>query len=875
MNPKPLYEQFDSAKLGGFVSFDQNIPDYIVNNLNPNIVLRPYQIEALNRYFYYLDSYQNRVKYNTNLLFNMATGSGKTVIMAALILDLYKRGYNKFIFFVNRDNIIKKTIENFTNPTSAKYLFADSININGNQPIINIADTLNIDDKSDIYIHFTTIQKLHGDLFIPKENRITLEDIIDEKVVLLSDEAHHINAWTLNGRLSSEEQIEKNTWEHSVNRIFHHNLLNMLFEFTATIDDNNPLILQKYNNLLLFKYDLKQFRNDKYSKEIILYSVDDDLRQRMLQAVLVSQYRRKIAEKHGRFLKPVILFKSKRIVESKENKELFINLIKNLKSNDINKALTNGNATLNKLGIYLKENKISLNNFIDEIKLEFSKERIADVNEEKEIQHLQISLNSLEDPGNHLRVIFAVEKLNEGWDVLNLFDIVRLYDTRDGEYSRGGEYKPGKTTISEAQLIGRGARYWPFVLDETQIKDKRKYDDDLNNELRILEELYYHSKRDTDYLIEIRSALTKEGLMDERDPKTITLRLKDSFKESEVYKNGLIYVNQLINNLNEDKQSLDDYLSNNPTFQAKLPTHQISVDVAFEELEFKNEIQLSSKLIKFSEIPENLISKVIDRNYKFYGFNNLKKYLPRLKMKKEFISMLSNINIKVAGAKESISDISNGDLLFIADKVLNEIRILVENSINPKIGTKKFVPVLIKDIFKPEKKVVVENVANRSSIPMSEERENLRLNLKTAQWYVYEDDYGTSEEKKLIKYINSRIDDLKNKWEQLFLIRNEKDLKLFNFEDGAIFMPDYLLLLKSSKGKVNSYQVFLEPKGRHLQQLEQWKEDFLLKLEKMSDPVGELDNKVEGIRIIGLPFYTETGEAMFNEEFNSRFNLTS
>ena len=29
---------------------------------------------------------------------------------------------------------------------------------------------------------------------------------------------------------------------------------------------------------------------------------------------------------------------------------------------------------------------------------------------------------------NGIRAIFAVDMLNEGWDVLNLYDIVRLYD---------------------------------------------------------------------------------------------------------------------------------------------------------------------------------------------------------------------------------------------------------------------------------------------------------------------------------------------------------------------------------------------------------------------------------------------------------------
>ena len=79
------------------------------------------------------------------------------------------------------------------------------------------------------------------------------------------------------------------------------------------------------------------------------------------------------------------------------------------------------------------------------------------MNEEREKENQQILLNTLEDRDNRIRAIFAVQKLNEGWDVLNLFDIVRCYETRD---ARAG--KPGKTTIAEAQLIGRGARYIPL-----------------------------------------------------------------------------------------------------------------------------------------------------------------------------------------------------------------------------------------------------------------------------------------------------------------------------------------------------------------------------------------------------------------------------
>ncbi|MCZ9897184.1 hypothetical protein OFP91_03940 [Brachyspira hyodysenteriae] len=51
----------------------------------------------------------------------------------------------------------------------------------------------------------------------------------------------------------------------------------------------------------------------------------------------------------------------------------------------------------------------------------------------KEMSKQNKLLNTLENKDNPIRVIFSVNKLNEGWDVLNLFDIVRLYEKRDAD----------------------------------------------------------------------------------------------------------------------------------------------------------------------------------------------------------------------------------------------------------------------------------------------------------------------------------------------------------------------------------------------------------------------------------------------------------
>lgn len=83
--------------------------------------------------------------------------------------------------------------------------------------------------------------------------------------------------------------------------------------------------------------------------------------------------------------------------------------------------------------------------------------RCLSVNDDKSAEERQLIVNSLEDADNPYRAIFEVRKLDEGWDVLNLFDIVRLYETRQS----GGE-GISAATVSEAQLIGRGARTAPL-----------------------------------------------------------------------------------------------------------------------------------------------------------------------------------------------------------------------------------------------------------------------------------------------------------------------------------------------------------------------------------------------------------------------------
>jgi len=166
------------------------IPEYISENLKYSFF--EWQKNAYENFIIYENFHK---KDTTHLMFNMATGTGKTLVMASMLLHYYKKGYRNFIFFVNQNNIVDKTENNFTNSSHGKYLFKDSIIMDNKKVLIKKVENFS-DDVDDIEIKFTTIQKLYNDIHTEKENQTTLEDLINRNIVMLADEAHHLNADT-------------------------------------------------------------------------------------------------------------------------------------------------------------------------------------------------------------------------------------------------------------------------------------------------------------------------------------------------------------------------------------------------------------------------------------------------------------------------------------------------------------------------------------------------------------------------------------------------------------------------------------------------------------------------------------------------------
>ncbi len=841
------------------------VPPEITANLNPAFELRPYQKAAFGRFIYYFQNQQIRQK-PTQLLFHMATGSGKTLIMAGMLTYLYQQGYRNFLFFVNSTNIINKTRDNFLNPLSSKYLFADSIAFRDKKVRIKEVENFQAANGEDINIVFSTIQGLHSRLNTPRENSITYDDFQDKKIALISDEAHHINVDTKKGKLNKEEQEEMDSWERTVSRIFRSSPDNILLEYTATVDFTIQEIADKYFDKILFDYPLKQFRIDGYSKEVKVFQSDVPRIQQALQALILSQYRRKVFEKNKKRIKPVILFKAKTIAESKSFHGEFIAKIKSLKKSDFSAIEKSVEPTLKRCFVYFKENSISIENLIEELKNDFSEEKCIEVNSKEESEEKQIAVNTLENEDNEYRAVFAVDKLNEGWDVLNLYDIVRLYNTRDAKKG-----KPGNTTISEAQLIGRGARYCPFQIDETQPKYQRKYDSDIQNELRICEELYYHSADNPQYIQELRTALQEIGI-EAKNAKKIQLELKMDFKESEFFNKGYVFLNKQIKYDRSGLSSLPNTIREH-LFHINLLSGTISSTAIFDNAASTAK-KTKRKDYRLEDFGLHVIKKATAK-LEFYRFHNLKSFLPNVKSITDFITSenyLKKVKVEVEGPEDHIHSLTPEEKLRIAVTVLDKISQSLESDKVEYQGTAEFSPVNVSKIFK-EKTLnifVKEGSDQEYGVPQSQTTNTaLQLDLNSKEWYAFKENFGTSEEKYFIKFIDKTYDALKTKWDEIYLVRNEKHFQLYNFDDGQPLEPDFVLFLKRKGSDVSlHYQVFIEPKGAHLLKTDEWKEKFLksLKAKHRIDVLWKSRKYV----VWGMPFYNE---AIKKSDFEGEFNL--
>jgi type III restriction enzyme len=565
-----------------------------------------------------------------------------------------------------------------------------------------------------------------------------------------------------------------------------------------------------------------------------------------------------VAAKHRINLKPVILFKAqKTIAQSQENKANFHRLIEQLSEDDIERIREKSDIPLVQRAFrYFNKNRITSSQLAERLRREFDESRCISVNEEKEKENQQILLNTLEDKDNRIRAIFAVQKLNEGWDVLNLFDIVRCYTARD---SKAG--KPGKTTIAEAQLIGRGARYFPFTTSERNSRYQRKFDNNLEHEMRVLEELHYHSINDSRYISELRTALIEEGMMDEREVNK-TLKLKEDFKQTDFYKSGLIFLNERVINRYEYVRSFSDMGITKKNFEHTLASGRGMTDTLLNGNGNAGKIaEAGRKDIKVKEMPKHIVKNAVAQ-CPFFTFQNVKKYFPHVSSIRQFIEAdeyLGGLELTFQGDSKDLFNISNRAQLDGFTGLLGQIEAELRKNITEYIGTEKFKLNPVSSVFTDKSLKLVEG---------SERANGDEQFVKDKGWYVFNANYGTSEEKAFVRMLERQMDTLQEKYDGIYLFRNERHFKIYSFSDGQAFEPDFVLFLREKNGSMLTYQIFIEPKGKYLKEHDKWKQTFLKEItEKFKGNTIEFktQSKIQKYRLVGVPFYNNEDENKFKQ----------
>jgi len=832
---------------------------FFVSQLNQSLSLRDYQLEVISRLEFAMENedtyFEDKPKH---LLFNMATGSGKTLLMASNILKKKKKGYRNFIFFVNRDVIVKKTKENFINQQSNKYLFRDEIVFNSQKTKIKEVTSFEEANDDEIQIIFTTTANLHLKLNTPKENQITYEGLRDLKIVLLADEAHHLQ--TATQKKEKEELKEsENNWEATADKLLRLNSENILLEYTATIDLDSENIAKKYEDKIIVRYSLKEFREDKFSKDISLLKSTLSKDKRILSALLLSYYREKVALDNGINLKPLILIKSALVKDSEKDMEFFLNLINKLRVSDIEYFKDYDNPQIQKaMNYFEKDGEFSYENLISIFKSNYVEESLRIVNNTSVNENIVKELNELEK--NSIRIVFAVNMLNEGWDVLNLFDIVRLDEKNSGDK---------KTVTSDKQLIGRGCRIFPFKVEGRETF-QRKFDDDLDNDLRVLEEFYYHSMNNERFIGSLKDNLVKEGLID-TDEIEIKVNLKDDFKETPFYEYEYVFRNHQIK---KDKETIDFFEDYEvlKRYDFEVDIKKIITDNPFLETESYSFNDVESKKIK---LPIKVYLKSISLN-SFFFYNNLSKYIPIESINQFIKDNVSKIDIYISNIPKTfdLASLQPKELLEISNQLFKVIEKQLKKRYTEDEGSKEFNRVQVKDIFKNFRRKFRQLPTDTDGEGHSIDKHSKRVSIKDEDWYVYDDCYGTSEEKHLISFVNEIVKEYQQSdkdFEYFYLVRNEGVLKTFGFKNGKGFESDFLIFFKHSNSDLR-YQLFVEPKGCHLIPTDKWKEtDFLNNVEKYFEDYNTVIYETEHYRLVGLPFYNKSNCSEDDKKTNDIF----
>jgi superfamily II DNA or RNA helicase len=341
-----------------------------------------------------------------NLIFELATGVGKTRLMGAIISFLYRAGQSSNAVILSSRSAIVEKLERESQTNSPKYLFLDPAVVP--EPNLCFRSTLGsfrpLPDQLNVFI-LSPQTITGGDRRFAKGSDFgsSMLDYLRglPDLVVYVDESHH---------LQGEVDDEMKAWQGAVNNL----QPRLQFGFTATS-------LPEANANVLYRYTLANcLRDAQYTKAVKLWveQVQERVTEHEWDHVTLDFALQRLNRKRAAL----------RAFAERDSTFEFVEPVMLVAARDTEHA--------EQVAAWLKERRDLKP---EELHVAHSHRRPS----EEELQKLV----AIDRPGNRIRVVVNVFQLTEGWDVTNVYVVAPL--------------RAMATYQNAVQSMGRGLRL-PF-----------------------------------------------------------------------------------------------------------------------------------------------------------------------------------------------------------------------------------------------------------------------------------------------------------------------------------------------------------------------------------------------------------------------------
>ena len=331
---------------------------------------------------------------------------------------------------------------------------------------------------------------------------------------------------------------------------------------------------------------------------------------------------------------------------------------------------------------------------------------------------------------------------------------------------------------------------------------------------------------------------------------------------SDLYQQGVVFGNKRVPKERQDVFGIEGSFKNKAyTYHLETESGRIQALVGAEGSQsYTNQVITQQLMRPFKRVPYNILSGAAER-YAELRFSVLKTKYPNLKSLRQFLTSedyLGNSMLDVSFSVQSESRALYEACVYAMDVVARHVTEIKQEF----EGTTTFEAKRLKNVLR-DKTITLTEIDMNGGRGVSQNvnvNPRYQLDLMKESWYVFNDNYGTSEEKRFLRYFKAEVAPvLAEKGLEFYVVRNERipDLAIYSFIDGERFEPDFLLFVREYKSqRLVSNQVYVEPKGTHLLLHDSWKEDFLAQINHQA----EVDNSYtfgNEYKIIGMPFFNE------------------